>query len=177
MIPIFKFQSTTWSAYDPLLTVDGAPIKFIGDDEISWFKYLGRLFQVDLRVDRIVLSITSKLKEWLLLVDRTQLTGPMKAWIANHYICAKLAWNLLIYDFPVTQANRWQALIQPYLRRWVGLAHASEASVLYRAHEHFGLNFKHLGEMLQRLQVVKWHIMKYSKDKACRDLYQHRLDH
>ena len=55
------------------------------------------------------------------------------------------------------------------------MAAASEASVLYRAHEHFGLNFKHLGEMLNRLQVTKWHIMKYSRDKACRDLYQYRL--
>ena len=29
--------------------------------------------------------------------------------------------------------------------------------------------------MLQRLQVVKWHILKYSKDKTIRDLYQYRL--
>ena len=29
--------------------------------------------------------------------------------------------------------------------------------------------------MLQRLQVAKWHIMKYSGDKSCRDLHQHRL--
>ena len=99
----------------------------------------------------------------------------MRPWITNHHICSKLAWYLLIYDFPVTQANRWQALIQPFFRRWVGLAAASEASVLYRSHEHFGLNFKHLGDMLQRLQVVKWHIMKYSRDKACRDLYHYRL--
>ena len=108
-------------------------------------------------------------------VDRTLLTGPMKAWITNHHICSKLAWYLLIYDFPITQANRWQALIQPFFRRWVGLAASSEASVLYRSNEHFGLNFKHLGDLLQRLQVVKWHIMKYSRDIACRDLYQFRL--
>ena len=99
----------------------------------------------------------------------------MKAWITNHHICSKLAWSLLVYDFSVTQVNTWQALIQRYFRRWVGLAASSEASVLYRSNEHFGLNFKHLGEMLQRLQVVKWHIMKYSHDKTCRDLFQYRL--
>ena len=29
--------------------------------------------------------------------------------------------------------------------------------------------------MLQRLQVVKWHILKYSRDPHSRALYQHRL--
>jgi len=169
-----KFQNTNYSAYDPLLVVDKEPIKFIGHDETPIFKYLGRKFQVDLRTDFISAEITAKLKDWLKLVDDT-LTGPMKAWITNHYICSKLAWNLLIYDFPITQGNRWQAIIQPFYRRWLGLAACAEASVLYRAHEHFGLNFKHIGEMLQRLQVVKWHILKYSKDKTIRDLYQYRL--
>jgi len=157
--------------------VNGELIKFIGYDDVPLFKYLGRNFQVDLRNDRTISSMTSKLKQWLLLVDRTSLTGPMKAWVTNHHICAKLAWNLLIYDFPVTQANIWQAIIQPYFRRWVGLAAAAEASVLYRSHEHFGLNFKHVGDMLQRLQVVKWHILKHSSDVNCRRLYQHRLAH
>ena len=99
----------------------------------------------------------------------------MKAWIVNHHICAKLAWHLMIYDFPVTQAKRWQVLIQPFYRRWMGLAAAAEASVLYRSHEHFGLNFKHLGDMLQRLQVARWHILKYSSDAQARALYNHRL--
>ena len=123
----------------------------------------------------MISEITKKLKEWLNLIDRTLLTGAMKAWIANHHVCAKLAWHLLIYDFSVSQANKWQSLIQPFYRRWVGLAASAEASVLYRSHEHFGLNFKHLADMLQRLQVVKWHILKYSNDKTARDLYQHRL--
>ena len=162
-------------AYDPLLRVNNEPIKFIGHDEVPWFKYLGRNFQVDLKCNLTLAMITGKLKDWLLLVDRTLLTGPMKAWITNHHICSKLAWYLLIYDFPITQANRWQAMIQPFFRRWVGLAASSEASVLYRSNEHFGLNSKHLGDLLQRLQVVKWHIMKYSRDVACRDLYQFRL--
>ena len=75
----------------------------------------------------------------------------------------KLAWSLLVY-FPVSQASQWQALIQSFYRKWVGLTTFAEASVLYRAHEHFGLNSKHVGDMLQRLQVVRWHILKYSRD-------------
>ena len=76
---------------------------------------------------------------------------------------------------PLTQANHWQVVIQPYYRKWVGLAASAEASVLYRAHEHFGLNFKHVGDMLQRLQVVRWHIIKYSKDPNVKNLHLYRL--
>ena len=60
-----KFQSTTWSAYDPLLEVNGAAIKFIGHDDVPWFKHLGRNFQVDLRSDRTIELVTSRLKDWL----------------------------------------------------------------------------------------------------------------
>ena len=76
---------------------------------------------------------------------------------------------------PLTQANHWQVVIQPYYRKWVGLAASAEASVLYRAHEHFGLNFKHVSDMLQRLQVVRWHNIKYSKDPDVKNLHLYRL--
>ena len=63
--------------------------------------------------------------------------------------------------------------MQPYFRRWVGLA-ASKVQFC-TAPVTFWFDFKHLGEMLQWLQVAKWHIMKYSHDKCSRDLYQYRL--
>ena len=170
-----KLQSADYSNFDPLLKIDNELIKFIGFDDIPVFKYLGRKFQADLNVDLIISEITLKIKSWLQLVDATPLTGPMKAWIVNHHVCSKLAWPLLIYDFPNTQARSWQAIIQPFYRRWVGLAASAEASVLYRSHEHFGLNFKHLGDMLKRLQVVRWHILKYSNDPLSRGVYAHRL--
>ena len=81
---------------------------------------------MDLLSNLIVSEITEKLKGWLTLVDNTLLTGPMKAWIVNHHVCSKLAWNLLIYDFPVSQASQWQALIQPFYRKWVGLTTFAE---------------------------------------------------
>ena len=40
----------------------------------------------------------------------------------------------------------------------MGLAAPAEA-ILYRAHEQFGLNIKHVGDMLQRLQVARWNIL------------------
>jgi len=57
-----KFQRTTYSSFDPLLKIGDEPIKFIGHDEIPLFKYLGRKFQVDLKLNFILSEITGKLR-------------------------------------------------------------------------------------------------------------------
>ena len=75
----------------------------------------------------------------------------MKAWILNHHVCAKIAWSLMIYDFPDTVAVEWQRDLQRAFRDWVGLHATVEPSILYRATEHFGLNFKFLPQTLRTL--------------------------
>ena len=70
-----KFQQTVYSAFDPLLKVGAESFKFIGHDEMPLFKYLGKKFQVDFKVNLIVSELTSKLKAWLQLVDGTLLTS------------------------------------------------------------------------------------------------------
>ena len=85
-------------------------------------------------------SIKEKISKLLDIVDQTCLTGPMKAWIVNHHVCAKIAWSLMIYDFPDSAAREWQAILQRYFRDWIGLNATTEPSILYRHTEHFGLN-------------------------------------
>jgi len=50
-----------YSSYDPLLKIDNAPIKFIGDDDPSMFKHLGRYLQYDLKDDFVVKQTEEKL--------------------------------------------------------------------------------------------------------------------
>ena len=64
----------------------------------------------------------------------------------------------------------WRDHIPRKFRRWVGLAKCAEPSVLYRSNEHFGLNFKDLVQMEKQLRVIKWHIIKYSKDSQMQQL-------
>ena len=123
------------SSFDPLLTIGKEPIKFIGDDVKPCFKYLGRLLEFDLGDAIILQEISGKIVSGLKLIDSTPLTGPMKAWIANHYLCSKLAWNLTVHDFAETHVRDWQELINTYYRRWMGLAACAERSVLYRSNE------------------------------------------
>ena len=121
-------------------------------------------------------QIEEKLLKWLKIVDDTLLDGRMKAWIVNMHVCAKLAWLLMVQNFHKQDVQSWTDHIHRKYRKWVGLAKSAEGSILYRANEHFGLNFKDLGQMQKQLEVVKWHIMKCSKDPQAQELYRYRLD-
>jgi len=99
----------------------------------------------------------------------------MKAWILNFHVCAKLAWLLMVQDFPAADVEKWKNHIHRKFRKWIGLAKSAEPSILYRSKENFGLNFKDLIQMEKQLRVIKWHIIKYSKDLQMQQLYQYRL--
>jgi hypothetical protein len=99
----------------------------------------------------------------------------MRSWITNHYLVAKVAWSLLIHDFPSSTAQKWDDLLKSYYRRWLGLAKSAEAGILYRSTEHFGLKLKCLNNMQEQLQVIRWHLLKTSSDEKSKDLYTRRL--
>jgi len=170
-----KILPTQYSCFDPRLRINEVAIKFIGEDDPPMFKYLGRYLQYDLREDVVQAQTESKLRYWLQLIDESPLDGRMKAWITNFHICSKLAWLLMVQKFSLKTVHGWQNLVHRMYRKWIGLAKSTEASVLYRSNEHFGLNLKNLVELRDRLQVVKWHIMKYSSDSNSRKVYDRRL--
>src|SRR5690349_16428878 len=91
------------------------------------------------------------------------------------HVCAKLAWLLMIQNFKKKDVEGWRNIIHRRYRKWLGLAKSAEESVLYRSNEHFGLNFKELLQMQKQLEVVKWHIIKFSKDAQVQALYGYRL--
>jgi len=171
---ISKVLSTMYSCFDPLLQIANQKIPFIGNDNPPCYKYLGRWIQHDLKDNWVRETFKAKLEKWLEVVDKTLLTGPMKAWIANHHVCSKATWTLMIYDFPESEAKEWQSSVHRYYRKWIGLNATTEPSILYRASNHFGLNFKDL-RILKQSQVVRWHILKYAKDPLARKLYAYRL--
>src|SRR3954468_10166230 len=126
------------------------------------FKYLGRFVQYDLKNDLIRKQVEEKLLKWLQIIEDCGLEGRMKAWIANFHVCSKLAWLLMVQDFPAGAVESWRDHIHRKFRRWIGLAKCAEPSILYRSSEHFGLNFRTL------------FIIKYSKDTQMQQLYNYR---
>ena len=171
-----KRQSTLHSCFDPKLTIDNETICFIGDDIKQMFKYLGLFIQVDLKVDKICELVNGKITSWIKLIDSTLLTGPMKSWILNHGVLSKLSWILMIHEIPSSSLNAWHRLMTSKYKSWLGLAHSSETSVLYRSRAHFGLQLKDIKQFTRRLRVVQSHILKYSKDESIRKLYRWMLD-
>jgi hypothetical protein len=76
----------------------------------------------------------------------------------------------------LSQDVEWSNITHVKYRKWIGLSKSAEPSILYRSNEHFGLNFKDLGLLRKQLEVVKWHLHKYSRDVQSQQLYQYRLD-
>ena len=148
---------------------------FRRNDDPPIFKYLGRFVQHNLKDDLVCKQVEEKLLKWLEIVENSGLDGRMKAWIVNMHVCSKLAWLLMVQDFPAGVVKGWRDHIHRKFRRWVGLAKCTEPSILYRSNEHFGLNFKDLVQMEKQLRVIKWHIIKYSKDTQMQQLYNYRL--
>ena len=68
-------QDTMYSSYDPLITINGQRIKFVGDDEPALFKHLGLLIQADLKEDVIQEQVEKKLIHWLELVENSLIDG------------------------------------------------------------------------------------------------------
>ena len=168
-------QHRRFSSFDPCLEIDGIIITYIGDDDPPLFKYVGTKIQYDLGVDTICDKIQHKLEKLITIVDTTYLTGPMKAWIMNNSIIPKISWDVMVHNILLGIRKHWTNIIHMKFRKWIGLAKSAEPSVLYRSYSDFGLAFKHLDEVIDRLQVVKCHLLKYSKDQNIRDVYNYKL--
>ena len=117
---------------------------FIGHDEKNkkMFKYIGHYIQVDFGIERVAVLLDKRISAWITTIDETLLTGPMKAWILNHAVCAKISWMLMVHNFKLGQLDKWKVLFHRKFRVWLGLAKSCEPSVLYRSRNHFGLNLQ-----------------------------------
>ena len=167
-----------YSPYDPLLSVGGEFIMFIGNDvgKRCMFKYLGHWAQDDFGTDRVAELLDKRITGWIAIIDASLLTGPMKSWILNHSVGSKAQWMLMVHDFKLGQIDKWKNLFHRKFRDWLGLAKCCEPSVLYRSTRNFGLNIRHLREYTKRLRVTRMQLLKCSLDPRIRNLYNYLLD-
>lgn len=161
---------SSYSAYDPGLTVSGESIPSIED---SPFKFLGRKINYTLRDDAVKEEVKLKLRKLISTLERSNITGPMKAWTYNNYIIPYITWELTIYDFPVSFGDELEATITSFLKKCLGLSRCATPSILYRSKDHFGLGLTKLTTHLKRMQVCKMHLLKYSDDHKVRELYSY----
>ena len=75
--------------FNPNLQISKEPLQYLDDGD---FRYLGRPTNVR-GCEKLARSeISSKLKEWLLLVDAQHLPKTCKLWLYQHFIVAKMSW-------------------------------------------------------------------------------------
>ena len=106
-----KLQNSTYSFYDPLLTVNGDIILCVGQDTKSdfMFKILGRQLQWELTNDKIIEKLDKLIEEWLNKVNTIPLSGCIKSWIVDNVVVSRFSWPLLIYDFPQSVVQNWSS--------------------------------------------------------------------
>ena len=112
------------------------------------------------------------------MVDHAPINGLMKLWLYQHYVLAKSSWPLLVHDFNHDFITK--NLQQPtnvYLRKWAGLFKSADQGALYRPREKLGLGISSLTAYFEMMQIVKCHLLKYSKDPDIATLYHSRENH
>ena len=157
-----KLQNSTYSFYDPLLTVNGDAILCVGQDTKSdfMFKILGRQLQWELTNDKIIEKLDTLIEEWLNKVNTIPLSGCIKSWIVDNVVVSCFSWPFLIYDFPQSVVQNWSNR-----QKWLKMSRCAETSILFRnCQDDFRLGFKNLEIENKCFQIVKWNILKYSRD-------------
>ena len=173
-----KISETIYSAYDPMLVIGGQRMSFILQDHTfkgSHFKFLGRWMCLTLKESDTKRVFQNKFKELMGIVENSLLDGFMKLWIYQHFLLGMLSWPLLIqdfnHDFVKTQIARPCGV---FLRRWAGVFAKIEQGCLYRRKERFGLGLTSLTTYFEKLQVIKFHLLKNSSDPHIAALYELR---
>ena len=173
-------HDTIYSAYDPMLLIDGQRLTFIDDivkGREGHFKCLGRWMSKDLNDEATKIKFEADFFGWLALVDKDPINGLMKLWVYQHYILAKSSWPLLIQDFNRDFAAK--NIEQPtgaYLRRWAGLFKSADAGALYRPREKLGLNLTSVTVHFESMRIIRCHLLKHSLDEDIAAVYQHRVN-
>ena len=96
-------EKAGYHRFDPDLTIAGQPLQYLGDGD---FRYLGRPRNVHGSEELARSTITSKLDEWLQLVDNQTLPNTSKLWLYQHFIIPKLSWYLTALDLTLTFVKR-----------------------------------------------------------------------
>lgn len=163
-----------WTAYDPLLSVNGHRLQVVGD---HGFKYLGWLLEVDLSERCLKGQIQDKLRGWMNAVDSCHIDGVMKCWIYNFVIISKLSWSFTVGGLSVSFARDLHSMVLPYLKRWCGIPKrgANTAILFCGSQNHLGLSLRRTYSVYKAMQVVRRGILKRSKDPVVRHVYYMEL--
>ena len=157
------------------------PGLFIGCDEIPHarggpVKFLGLNIQIPKDSSASRQLLTARLKHMLQQVDVCPLTRHQKLRLYRAAICPRLAWLLMVEEFPITWLEReLEALATKFLKKWSGLARPANTALLYLPSAMGGLNLPALSSLYKRLQISRQCQLLTSADSCVRHIAEHHL--
>ena len=129
-----KLQNSTYSFYDPLLTVNDDAILCVGLDTKSdfMFKMHGRQLQWEQTNDKIIEKLDALIEKWLNKVNAISMLGTIKSWIVDNVVICCFSWPLVVYDFPQTVVQNWSNRCTAFYKKWLKVSKCAETSILFR---------------------------------------------
>ena len=109
-------------------------------------------------------------------MDNLCLPATAKLWLYQHLIVAKLSWPFTSLDLSLSFAKHLQALAAACLKRWSGLPHPANVTILHTGgSKRAGLRITHLATFWKQMQAVRLDILQQSSDSRCSRLYDRLL--
>ena len=143
--------------------VDGSTIPSIQKKPV---KSLGRVYNSSVSDRKAKEQLQAKVKEGILIIDRSDYTGYMKLWILNNVLIQKVTWQLTVYEVPISHVEDMETMINKYSRKWLGVSKILSNTALYGKQVPCPLPFKSLKQIFKVSKVSALMQLKQSSDKA-----------
>ena len=159
-----------WTAYDPLLIVNGHRLKMLGEEG---FKYVGKMVEVDLGERCLKAQIKDKLNQWMQIVDLCPLDDAMRCWVYNLVVIPKLSWWFTVSELSVTFAKELHRIVLGYIKKWCRIPkRGGNTAILFcGSHSYLGMSLKRTYTVYKAMQVVHRGILKMSKNPVVRHVF------
>lgn len=171
--PMYENQS--FSPFDPLLTISGKPITFIGDTKEKQFKFLGWKMYTDLSEKKTKEELRQYFQDLMTAVDLDPVNGFIKLWLYQHYILLMFSWPFQVNNLDNSFVLELEASANKYLKKWAGIFRNAKLSLLYGPRSQFGLGLTPISLHYKQCQVSKCFILKHCDDSAITNIYQQRV--
>ena len=136
---------------------------------------LGRNFDGSLNDSSARIMIKDKFQSGLLKLDKSVLTGFMKAWVMHHILLHQIRWDLMIYEVPISFIEALELKQNVFARKWLGLPKSTSDVALYSKMVPCPLPLKSIVTLFKEAKVGSYLQLQYSKDsQITRTLRAHR---
>ena len=172
--------NTVYAPFDPGVSIDGEHMKFIVNPaekdpfKANHFKFLGRWINPLLQEKDIKSKIRSLFLKDIETIQNSKVNGFMKLWLYQFYAISHLSWPFMINDLDRSFSLDLQAEVNVQLKRWAGIGRSVDNGLLFRSKTKFGLGLTSVSDHYQRMQIIKYELLRNSLDPTVVELYKFR---